>query len=132
MLQRQNPSLVQVLTRAEKATLPFSEYRRACLAQVDLSQADLRNAIFEEVSLVGVDFSNADLRGTIFRACDLRRARFRGARWGANVFTGSLFTHSSGFTVDHAQEIVSLGGHFADVRRERVRLVRLVSREPRW
>jgi uncharacterized protein YjbI with pentapeptide repeats len=131
MLQHQDASFIQVLTRREKATLAFSEYRRCYLAHVDLSGADLRNAIFGEVSLVGVDFSEADLRGTTFRACDLRNARFRGARWGANVLAGSLFTHSSGFAADQVMEILSLGGRFADVHSERAQANGLASRAAR-
>jgi hypothetical protein len=105
-----------VLTRREKATMAFSDFRRTNLAHIDLSEADLRGAAFEDVSLVGANFSDADPRGVTFRICDLRHAQFGGSRWGANVFTGSLFTHSSGLIAEQVMEILTLGGRFADTK----------------
>jgi len=112
MPRPQAESLIRVLTRGEKATLARAEFRGSYLSNIDLSGADLRGAVFEDVTLRGVDFSRADLRGATFRACDLRQARFDGSRWGGNLFSGSLFTHSSALPVDQVTEILSAGGRF--------------------
>src|ERR1039457_5651192 len=71
---------MKILTDREKrALLVGRHFQDVQLDNVDLAGSDLRNAVFERVSLRLSDFSAADLRNTRFINCDLSGARFDGA-----------------------------------------------------
>lgn len=71
---------VKILTDLEKKTvLRERHFRDFQLDNVDLAGSDLRNTVFERVSLRLCDFSAADLRHARFINCDLSGARFDGA-----------------------------------------------------
>ena len=52
---------------------------KACLRHIDLSEANLKNAILSETDLRGANFRGANLLGAILSRSDLREADFRGA-----------------------------------------------------
>lgn len=71
---------MRILTDGEKGTLLAGRhFRDIRLDNVDLSGSDLRNTVFERVSLRLCDFSAADLRNARFTNCDLSGARFDNA-----------------------------------------------------
>jgi len=64
-----------ILTTKEKARLRGQAFKDRELVGVDLSGADLRDALFERVVLRECTLAGADLRGTQFVLCDFHGVR---------------------------------------------------------
>ena len=64
---------------------PFDLY----LDGINLADALLDNARFEQVSFVGADLSNAHLGGSVIRYCSFKNARLEGADLSRAELTGS-------------------------------------------
>ncbi len=104
--------LPRILTASEKRKLAGQVFRDGVLDHIDLSSADLRNALFENTTLAGSDFTRADLRGARFLRCDVRGARFGGARFRRNRFDASWFTGAIGLSRVRRAYIERRGGSF--------------------
>jgi uncharacterized protein YjbI with pentapeptide repeats len=109
---RQTDEPVQVFTAGEKRLLRGNLFRGADFDHVDFSAADLRDTMFEWVSLRGCDFSDANLRGAVFHGCDLRCARFARASFGDNRFDECWFVGATGIVPLQRVRIEECGGNF--------------------
>jgi uncharacterized protein YjbI with pentapeptide repeats len=106
----------RIFTEGEKKSLLLGHvFENANLDRVDFSGADLRLARFENMSLRGCDFSATHLLGTQFLRCDLRGARFRGARFETNRFDQSWFLGAMGLSKNLRAYIEERGGLFLRV-----------------
>jgi uncharacterized protein YjbI with pentapeptide repeats len=114
---RQKSEPVEVFTAGEKRLLRGHLFRGSNFDQVDFSSADLRETMFERVSLRGCDFSDANLRGAVFLACDLRGARFARACFGDNRFDECWFVGATGIGPFQRARIEKSGGRFLAVHK---------------
>jgi hypothetical protein len=104
-----------IFTAVEKQReLVRCAFRNLDLDGVDLTGANLCEAIFEEVSLRGCDFRRADLRAASFLRCDLRGAKLEEVSLGGNVFHGSCLAGAVGLTAEQIEYIERRGGTFSD------------------
>jgi uncharacterized protein YjbI with pentapeptide repeats len=77
--------------RAAGASLQGASFVKVAMEGVDLSGADLRKCAFISVAAQGTVFEGSDLGNAAFvEGCDLRGARFGGARAGSTNFRGSI------------------------------------------
>jgi uncharacterized protein YjbI with pentapeptide repeats len=114
---RQKSEPIQVFTAGEKRLLRGNLFRDSNFDQVDFSSADLRDTMFERVSLRACDFSDANLRGAVFHGCDLRGARFARACFGDNRFDECWFVGATGIGPLQRTRIEKSGGRFLEVEK---------------
>jgi uncharacterized protein YjbI with pentapeptide repeats len=106
----------RVLTTREKTELRGGVFRDCEWVGLDLSAADLRDAIFERVVLVDCTLAGADLRGAHFVLCDLRCVVLDDARLGDNRFDGTILVEVAGLTTDDRRLVERQGGAFQHAR----------------